>query len=587
MSASANAMRHALGRALWDVGVFSAAVNVLLLISPLYLLQVYDRVLPAQSLSTLIHLSLIALAGLAVLGGLEVVRGAYASRIATRLDLRLGEAAFRACLAGPRAALGDVQPLRDLATVRGFVASRSIFFVFDLPFAPLFLAILYFVHPLLFWMTVGGMVVLLLLAVLGQLVTRKKMTAAAEQLAGATALAQAFVRAGETVRALGMTNSVAQAWGRRHAESLAASAVVADAGGAIAGISRTFRGALQVAILGVGAWLVLQHEITAGMIFASNLLSGRALQPLDQIIGVWAQTIDAQRAWRRLQTIDGIEPLGGDFRLPELAGRLGVENLVYTPPGAQSGGPLIKRVSFAVDPGEALAIVGPSRAGKSTLARLLVGALAPQSGHVRLDGAELGSFSRDDLGRRLGYMPQEVDLLPGSVADNIARFEPGERADSVVDAAKAANAHAAILAIRNGYKAEVGPSGQRLSGGERQRIALARAFYGTPSLLVLDEPNAHLDSEGEQALEQAIEGARQRGAAVVVVTHKPSLAARCDRILILRDGQVEMIGPARDILKRLIQPAEVADAQRRQEPSQASSASSTVVPMPVAQSRAD
>lgn len=559
-------------RAVIEIGIFSAAANLLLLVVPIYLLQIYDRVLASGSMNTLVYISLIALGALAVLGVLEVVRSYYASRVAARIDAAIGADVFLSAMEGPRAGLGDVQPLRDLAAVRGFVSSRALFFLFDLPFAPLFIALLWFVHPLLFVITVAGAVLMVLIALLNQIATSRSGRQSGEALMATTNAAQSFARNFETVRALGMASNVVELWGSRFAESLAAADRVNAVNAFWGGVSRTVRMVLQIAILGVGAWLVLAGSMTAGMIFAASIISGRALQPLDQIIGGWRQIVEAARAWRRVKGLPRVrQPVrSAALSLPAPKGALHLDDVVYMPPGADPGSPpLIKRVAFKVEPGEAVAVVGPSQAGKSTLARLIVGAIRPLSGAVRVDGADIANWDQDELGRHLGYLPQEVELFPGTIAQNICRFAPEADDAAIVAAAQRAQVHELILRQKAGYATEIGPTGVRLSGGERQRIGLARAFYGDPRLVVLDEPNAHLDMQGEQALEQAIAEARQRGTTVLIITHRPAIASKCDRMLLLRDGQVELYGPARDVLQRLaqgVQGVQKADADNAPPP---------------------
>lgn len=311
---------------------------------------------------------------------------------------------------------------------------------------------------------------------------------------------------------------------------------------------------LQRAILGLGAWLVLQGKMTAGMIFASSMISGRALQPLDQLIGGWRQTIDARLAWLRLKKAvpEHAEKAPAKIQLPAPSGRLTVRDLVYIPPGSAPGAePIIKRMNFEIRASETIAIIGPSRAGKSTLARLLVGAIYPSSGTIEMDGADLRTWDEAQLGRSVGYLAQDIQLLPGTIAQNLARFDPNATDDAVVDAATRAQAHELILAQRDGYQTPVGASNGALSGGERQRVGLARAFYGNRGILILDEPNANLDQEGEQALARALGEARLAGTTAVVVTHRLSLAATCDRALLLRNGVSEMLGPSTEVLKQL------------------------------------
>ena len=558
-----------LGRSLVEIGIFSAATNAMLLVMPLYLLQVYDRVLPSSSLSTLTYITILALAALIILGILEVVRSYYADRVAARIDTEMASDAFMTSMSGPRAALGDVQPLRDLATIRGFISSRALFFLFDLPFSPVFIALLYLIHPVLFYVTIFGAVIMVGVAVANQLATAKPGQQAADSMMVSMNMAQSFGRNFETVRALGMIGNTIEVWGKKFAEGINLSANVSRRNAFYGGLSRTVRMVLQNGIMCAGAYLVLQDEMTAGMIFAASIISGRALQPLDQIIGGWRQVIDAGRAWKRLRSMgkDNIAADKDTVDLPDLKGAVTVDGVVYFPPNAdRAADPLIKKVTFTVEPGEVVAMVGPSRAGKSTLARLIVGAIKPHAGIIRLDGADIQNFDSDQLGRHVGYLSQEVELFPGTIAENISRFDPEADDAAIVRAAELAETHKLILGQKNGYGTQIGPTGVRLSGGERQRVGLARAFYGEPKVIILDEPNANLDAEGEQALERAVLQAKQRGTTVVLITHRPSIAAKCDRILMLREGQIEMYGPAQDVLRKLAQGNASAPQSRAPEP---------------------
>jgi ATP-binding cassette subfamily C protein len=394
------------------------------------------------------------------------------------------------------------------------------------------------------------------LALLNRLASARYGKDAADDLSASMNSAQTFARNFETVRALGMVTNTLEFWGERFARSVGAADRLARINAFYGGVSRTTRSVLQIAILGIGAYLVLNDKMTAGMIFASSMISARALQPMDQIIGSWRQIVEAYEAWKRTASTVNAPSRPDPVALPAPRGMLRADQLVYHLPGSADGSlPLIKRLSFVVAAGETVAIIGPSQAGKSTLARLLVGAIQPRSGVVRIDGADIRNWDAESLGRHIGYLPQEVELFPGSIAQNIARFDPDAADEQVIRAAERAHAHQLILSQRNGYSTPIGPLGVRLSGGERQRIGLARAFYGDPKLLVLDEPNANLDAVGGAALERAISQARSRKTTVLIITHRPSIAAKCDRILMLRDGQVELYGPAKDVLDRLAQEA--------------------------------
>ncbi|QND58620.1 type I secretion system permease/ATPase [Mesorhizobium huakuii] len=568
-----NKNTNVMSKSVIEMGLFSAVINALLLVIPLYMVQIYDRVLPAANINTLIYLSIIAVSSILLFAVLEVLRGMYASRLAARLDVRLGSTSFLAAMNGPRAGLGDVQSLRDLATVRGIIASRTIFFLFDLPFGLIFVGLLYFIHPLLFLVTAAGAILMVAIAVLNQAASSNPSRGAAENLAAAMNSAQAFSRNFETIRALGMVSNAIEFWGTGFSGFLHASDRVARINALYSGISRATRTGLQIAILGVGAYLVLHNEITAGMIFASSMVAARALQPLDQIIGSWRQIVEANLAWKRLSIAASNAPNRDQVALPPAKGTLTVDQVVYQVPGSVDGSlPLIKRVSFEAAAGEAIAIVGPSQAGKSTLARLIVGAIEPRSGSIRIDGGEVRNWDPEELGRHIGYLPQDVELFPGTIGQNIARFDPVASNESIVEAAQRAQVHDLILGQRHGYSTVIGPTGVRLSGGERQRIGLARAFYGDPKVLVLDEPNANLDALGEAALERAIMQARSQKRTVLVITHRPSLAGKCDRILMLRNGQVEIFGFSKEVLDELAQ---------RQSPVQPPEASQTLPPRPL------
>lgn len=538
-------------RAIADIGVFSLLINILLLVIPLYLLQVYDRVLPSSSVETLIYLSAMAVVALAFLGLLDAVRAIYAQRIAATVDQKLGARTFAASL-GARYAGSALSPLNDLATACAFIRSRGVAVLFDLPFAPVFLALLYFIHPVLFWLTLAGAVLLFLLVVANQSAIGRNDAMSAERSAVASQAEQAFARNTDTLRAMGMVQNAAAVWGQHVAEALTLHDRSGGANAIFSATSRSLRMMLQLAILGAGAWLVLQGQMTAGMIFASSLVSSRALQPLDQLIGSWRQIVDARRCWKRLGAALSAQPSEArKLVLPDPSGAISVQDLFFIAPNAAFGTePILKRLNFAIGAGEAVAIVGPSGAGKSTLAKLLVGALQPTGGAVRIDGADLRSWDETQLGRHIGYLPQEVELFPGSIAQNVARFDAAADDAAIVEAARHAEAHELVLTLRDGYQTMIGPSHTVLSGGERQRIGLARAFYGNPRMLILDEPNAHLDGSGETALEVMLSAARGAGVTVLVITHRPSIAAACDRVMVLRNGAIEAFGPASEVLRQ-------------------------------------
>ena len=421
-----------------------------------------------------------------------------------------------------------------------------------MPFAPLFIAILYFIHPHLFWITLGGAVVLAFLAIFNQWAGSGANQAAGENVTAAMNTAQAYARNSETLQAMGMVENGIAIWGKTNAEALRALDSSAKSGALFTGLSRTIRTGLQIAVLGYGAYLVLDNQMTAGMIFASSIISGRGLQPIDQVIGGWRQYVATWAAWRRLRAMLAAGKVEKDHtQLPALNGAVSSEGLIVAAPGSTLDNAILKRVSFALKPGETLGVVGPSGAGKSTLARVLAGAIAPQAGKVRLDGVDISNWDRIDLGRQIGYLSQEVELLPGTVAENIARLDGNADSECVLAAARKAQVHELILELPQGYDTQLGPGGFVLSGGQRQRVALARAFYGDPKLIILDEPNANLDDDGDKALHRALMSVKQEGATVIIITQRPQVLQLTDKILRLHQGGVDFFGTQQEFVAKL------------------------------------
>jgi ATP-binding cassette subfamily C protein len=558
---------------------FTLLVNLLVLVQPLYMLQVYDRVLPSASVETLIYISLLAAGALVLLGVVDGLRSMISGRLSARLGVAVGADALVASAKGPRASIGDVQPLRDLATLRGFFAGRGVLGFLDLPFSPVFVAILYFIHVDLFWMTVGGAAVLTLLTVVNQWATAKDTRDSSEHGAAALLAAQSYVRNADTITAMGMTDNVVRGWGREEAQSLKAHERLHKVNSSLAGLARMIRLGLQIAILGYGGYLAVIGEITAGMIFAASLISGRALQPIDQAIAGWKALADARRAWQRLGGVLEIADADRDgMGMAGFSGRLDYEDVTVFAPSGTSPEPLLKRISMRVAPGELVALVGPSGSGKTTLLRTAIGAFQPRTGVVRFDGADLGTVDRESLGQRVGYLSQEADLFPGTIRQNIARFDDDASWDAVVAAGKAAGAHDMILRMLEGYDTRIGPGGVQPSGGQRQRIGLARALFGEPMLLLLDEPNANLDMEGEAALEQALRAAKERGVAVLVATQRRAVTEIADKIAMMRDGVLEDFGPRAEVLARQAQRARaMQEAAARWAQGQAQAAAPAVI----------
>jgi PrtD family type I secretion system ABC transporter len=534
--------------------LFSLCGNLLLFVSPLYMLQVYDRVLSSRSTTTLVMLTVIAAFMLAVLGGLEFLRSRMLVRVGARLDAELAGKTFAGLFEVSRKAPGTTggQVLRDLDMVRDFATGPALLVFCDAPWAPLFIAVAFVLHPLLGAVTLFGGIAIFALAVVNEMITRKALKEATMVSFGASSFAEASLRNSEVLHAMGMLPGIASRWMVRHRTALALQSSAADRAGALLAVSKFLRLFLQSAILGVGAWLAIDDKITGGAIIAASIIMGRALAPIEMAVGHWKGLVGARGAWERLSNL--LTEAGSrdeTMPLPRPKGALSVEKVFVVPPGSRTA--VVRGVSFSLVPGEALGIVGPSAAGKSTLARVLTGVWQPGAGAVRLDGADLHAWRREEVGPALGYLPQDVELFDGTVAENIARFQDIDP-EKVVAAAAKAGVHDIILGLPNGYDTRIGDGGRVLSGGQRQRIALARALYGDPSFVVLDEPNSNLDTAGEQALVEAVLGLRNRGATTVVVTHRVAILGCVDRIMVLNNGEIELMGSRDEVMARLARP---------------------------------
>ncbi len=533
------------------VAGFSLGINLLMLTAPLYMLQVFDRVISGRSVDTLLYLTLIAAVALVALALLEVTRTGLMVRLGVWLDQRLGGAVLEASLARGLARGEDasVQGLRDLSALRAFLTGPAVFPVLDSPWTPIFIAVIFLLHPTLGWLALAGAVVLLGFALANELATRGPLERANDASIKALDRAEAATRNADVVHSMGMAANVIGHWRRRNDETIALQARASRLSGGITAASKFFRMFLQIGLLGVGAWLVLAGELTPGAMIAASILMARALAPVDAAIASWRSVVGARHAYRRLKRLLA-EAREDDptMKLPAPKGRLGVEQLTYAHPGASE--PTLRNIAFRLEPGESVGLIGPTAAGKTTLARLLVGNLAPFAGQVRLDGADVASWSRADLGPRLGYLPQDVELFSSTVRDNIARMGEGTP-EAVIQAARQVGVHEMILALPDGYETEIGEGGAILSGGQRQRIALARAVFGDPSFVVLDEPNSSLDQEGDAALVQTMRALKKRGASLVIVTHRPSILRAVDKILLLEDGAVAMFGPREEVLPKV------------------------------------
>jgi PrtD family type I secretion system ABC transporter len=546
------------GRGIAAAALSSALINVLMLTGSLYMLQVYDRVLGSGSVPTLLGLFAIVVVLYGFLGFYDFLRSRLLARCAMRLDLQLSPKAFAGWIGGgSEGRAASMRPLRDIETLRGFLSGPAASALFDLPWVPLFLGILFILHPWLGWLTVGGAVVGAILALAMRWLTQRPIAEAATLDAEERDFVEQGRGAAEVIRAMGMTGWVSEAWRRRHLAALAMQQRAGNPAEILGPASRAFRMLLQSAILTLGAYLVLRHELSAGMIIASSILSGRALAPVDQVIGQWRAIGRVIEAHRRLD--EAFAGQGGDrprIELPAPTGRIAVNRLTKFAPGTPGTDRprILTQVSFELEPGDGLGVIGASASGKSTLARLLVGAWAPDAGEVRFDGATLEQWAPELLGRYVGYLPQQVRMLPGTIAENISRFDPDALDAAVIGAAKLTGIHETILSLPDGYATRLGGASEPLSGGQIQRLGLARAIYRTPKFVVLDEPNSNLDAEGDAALTQAILSVRRRGGVAVVVAHRPSALEGVDMALAMVNGGMAAFGEKEEVLRKVLRP---------------------------------
>jgi PrtD family type I secretion system ABC transporter len=540
--------------------LFSFAINALLLVPAIYMLQVFDRVLSSRSEETLVMLSVVAVVALTLMAALDVVRARLLAGCGMALDRRLGPEVLAGLLAQTARLSGaeHLNGLRDVATLRNFLVGAGVIALFDAPWLPLFLLLIYLFHPLLGAVALGGAAAMLLLAVLNERMTRAPLEHALAAGRRSGRFIDAAAGSAETVSALGMQRAVTRRWQALNESALGEQTAASGLGATFAGLSKFTRQFIQMAMLGAGAWLVIEQHLSAGVMIASTIILGRALAPVEALVGGWRHLVEVRAAWQRLQQLLAANPPAAVATpLPAPSGALEVERLIYAFPGAER--PALRGVSFALPAGESLGVIGPTAAGKSTLARLAVGIWKPLSGAVRLDGADVSAWSREDLGPHVGYVPQSVGLFSGTVAENIARLGAPE-GEAVVRAAQRAHAHDMILRLPKGYDTVLGEAGAGLSPGQRQRVALARALYGAPRLVVLDEPNANLDAEGDEALVRTLRGLKDDGVTVLVVAHRPSLLGGVDKLLVLKDGQVELFGPRADVVARVTRIAPVRGA---------------------------
>jgi PrtD family type I secretion system ABC transporter len=539
-------------RAFVSVALFSGVVNLLMLAGPLYMLQVYDRVLTSKSIPTLVALSAFLIFAYSFQSAFEVLRSRLTVRVASLLDLRLGALLYEAVirLANRNQTSAEVhQPLRDLDQIRTFLTGTAPIAIVDLPWVPVFLAICFLIHPVLGTTALAGAVVLTTLTLVTQRLSRAA-TVAVAQSSGTRATASEAVRRGsETIASMGMTEALSQRWRKINDRYLSASTLVSDVVGTYGGVSKVIRLMLQSAMLGVGSYLVIQEEMNPGAMFAASLMMGRALAPIDIVIANWRSLSSARQSLTRLSSaLRQLPPRQSRTDLPKPRRTLDIEDVVVAAPNKDAA--IVANIRFGLVAGEALAVIGPSGTGKSSLVRTLIGVWPAASGEIRLDGAAFDQWGETALGQHVGYVAQQVEFFDGTIAENIARMSLTPNSAAVLAAGRAAGAHDMILRLPGGYDCRIGEAGTVLSGGQRQRIALARALYGNPFLVVLDEPNANLDSEGERALQSALREIKARGAIAIVVSHRPAVLEQCDKILLLGNGAQQAFGPREVIIRR-------------------------------------
>ena len=561
------------------VGVFSAIINLLMLVPSIYMMQVYDRVLASSNEVTLAMLTIMVLGAYVVMSALELIRSFILVRVGAAFDMDLNKRIYTASFEqNLKQAGGNAgQSLSDLVTVRQFLTGNGVFAFFDAPWLPVYLVVIFFFEPALGWFALVGTVVLMLLAFINERVTKEPLAEANSMAVAANMLATNNLRNAEVIEAMGMLPNLMGRWFKMHGKFLHLQAEASEKAGLVGAVTKFVQLSLQSLVLGFGALLVIEGKMTPGMMIAASILVGRALAPVQQLIGVWKSFSATRSAWERLTALLEANPAReSGMSLPKPLGALAVENVTAAAPGSKVA--VLKGLSFTVGAGDVLGVIGPSGSGKSTLARLLVGVWQAQAGKVRLDGADIYQWNKAELGPHLGYLPQDVELFGGTVSENIARFGEVD-AQAVVQAAQRAGVNDMVLQLPQGYDTVLGDGGAGLSGGQRQRLGLARAMYGDPSVLVLDEPNSNLDDIGEQALVNAIAALRKRGKTVVLITHRTSVIGITNKLLLLRDGMSDMFGPTDQVLGLLQQNAQKAlqaqqaqQAQEQRRPAGASAA---------------
>ena len=561
------------------VGLFSMFINILMLVPPLYMLQLYDRVLGSRSQDTLIMLTLIVVVLFITMGLLEVVRSRVLVRVGNKLDSMLSQRIFDNLFELERKAPGrsSSMPLNDLTQVRQFMTGNGLFAFFDAPWMPIYIIVLFIFHPAFGFFAIFAAIVLVGITVANEYSTKEKLAEANNLSRASTIYVDSNIRNAEVVNAMGMRNNISKIWADKYYGFLNAQNIASDSAGVWSNLSKSLRVMFQSLILGLGAYLAINMEVTPGMMIAASIIMGRALAPLDLIIGSWKGFSSARSSYERIEGLLNDFPKDKEYmQLPAPKGEITLENVVVIPPSGTV--PSLKGISMKIEKGDVVGIIGPSAAGKSSLARVMLGLWPLSNGVARIDKADISQWDREDLGKYVGYLPQDIELFEGTVSQNIARFGEVEP-EKVVEAATKAGVHEMILKLHEGYDTKIGPGGASLSGGQRQRIGLARALYNNPVFIVLDEPNSNLDDVGEAALVEAIKTLRAGGTTVVIITHRTNVLQATNKLALINNGVLELYGNTNDVLNAIAQKQQAAAGQAQaQAQAQRPAAAQSVVP---------
>lgn len=561
------------------VGLFSMFINILMLVPPLYMLQLYDRVLGSRSQDTLIMLTLIVVVLFITMGLLEVVRSRVLVRVGNKLDSMLSQRIFDSLFELERKAPGrsSSMPLNDLTQVRQFMTGNGLFAFFDAPWMPIYIIVLFIFHPAFGFFAIFAAIVLVGITIANEYSTKDKLAEANNLSRASTIYVDSNIRNAEVVNAMGMRNNISKVWADKYYGFLNAQNIASDSAGVWSNLSKSLRVMFQSLILGLGAYLAINMEVTPGMMIAASIIMGRALAPLDLIIGSWKGFSSARSSYERIEGLLNDFPKDKEYmQLPAPKGEITLENVVVIPPSGTV--PSLKGISMKIEKGDVVGIIGPSAAGKSSLARVMLGLWPLTNGVARIDKADISQWDREDLGKYVGYLPQDIELFEGTVSQNIARFGEVEP-EKVVEAASKAGVHEMILKLNEGYDTKIGPGGASLSGGQRQRIGLARALYNNPVFVVLDEPNSNLDDVGEAALVEAIKTLRAAGTTVVIITHRTNVLQATNKLALINNGVLELYGNTNDVLNAIAQKQQAAAGQAQaQAQAQRPAAAQSVVP---------